>query len=156
MNQMLERLESFKAATIASFCSILAFTITNQFSAYVLLKYSIFNAKYINIFDSRSLLSAAIVLFSGFLFGVTYRYIVRDDNNFQLKAGGVMAFGLVRGLAQVNMTVIPSDINNLGHDALPLILLLAENIFLFGLAALGLDVAIRVGWVKPFKAGAIV
>ncbi len=148
---MVERQESLLAAIIASFFSILAFTITSLFNNLILVKFLIFNSKYINIFDLHWWLSAAIALFSGFLFGVTYRYIIRDDNDFQLKAGGVMAFGLVRGLVQVDTTVIPSDINNLVWEALHVVLLLAENIFLFGVAALELDYAIRLGWVKPFK-----
>ena len=43
------------------------------------------------------LLSAGIALVASFLFGVTFRYAVRQDRgNVQLKAGVVAAFGLVQ------------------------------------------------------------
>lgn len=48
-------------------------------------------------------MSGAIAFFSGLLFGVTYRYLIRSDKNPQLKAGGVLAFGLVRGLTQIEL-----------------------------------------------------
>ncbi|OKH52460.1 hypothetical protein NIES2101_14655 [Calothrix sp. HK-06] len=141
---MAERLESLKAAILASFGAIFAFTIINL----IQIKFSIFSST----FDLHWWLSAAIVLFSGFLFGVTYRYIIRDDNNFQLKAGGVMAFALVRGLVQADTKLaVVSDINNIFSLALPLAVVLAKNVFLFGLAAILLDVAIQNSWIKAFK-----
>ncbi|RUT10075.1 hypothetical protein DSM106972_005700 [Dulcicalothrix desertica PCC 7102] len=141
---MAERLESLKAAILASFGAIFAFTIINL----IQIKFSIFSST----FDLHWWLSAAIVLFSGFLFGVTYRYIIRDDNNFQLKAGGVMAFAVVRGLVQADTKLaMVSDINDIFSLALPLAVLLAENVFLFGLAAILLDVAIQNSWIKAFK-----
>ncbi|HEY9880926.1 MAG TPA: hypothetical protein V6D29_20880, partial [Leptolyngbyaceae cyanobacterium] len=45
--------------------------------------------------------STAIAAVSGSLFGITYRYAVRRDRNPQLRAGVVLAFSVVRGLAQV-------------------------------------------------------
>ncbi|BDA66820.1 hypothetical protein RIVM261_056060 [Rivularia sp. IAM M-261] len=141
---MPERLESLKAAILASFGAIFAFTIINL----IQIKFSIFSST----FDLHWWLSAAIVLFSGFLFGVTYRYIIRDDNNFQLKAGGVMAFSLVRGLVQADTKLaMVSDINDIFSLVLPIAVLLAENVFLFGLAAILLDVAIQNSWIKAFK-----
>ncbi|MBW4601476.1 MAG: hypothetical protein KME29_18345 [Calothrix sp. FI2-JRJ7] len=145
---MPERLESLKAAILASFGAIFAFMIISQINNLIQIKFFIFNSS----FDLYWWLSAAIVLFSGFLFGVTYRYIIRDDNNFQLKAGGVMAFGLVRGLVQADTKLaMASDINDIFSLALPFAVLLAENVFLFGLAAILLDVAIQNSWIKAFK-----
>lgn len=140
---MPERLESLKAAILGSFGAIFAFTIINL----IQIKLSIFSST----FDLDWWLSTAIVLFSGFLFGVTYRYIIRDDNNFQLKAGGVMAFALVRGLVQADTIAMVSDINDVLSLALPLAVVLAENVFLFGLAAILLDIAITKDWIKAFK-----
>lgn len=140
---MPERLESLKAAILASFGAIFAFTVINL----IQIKFSIFSST----FDLHWWLSTAIVLFSGFLFGVTYRYIIRDDNNFQLKAGGVMAFALVRGLVQADTIAMVSDINDILSLALPVAVVLAENVFLFGLAAILLDIAITKDWIKPFK-----
>jgi hypothetical protein len=44
---------------------------------------------------------------SGFLFGVTYRYLVRDDTNPHLKGGAVAAFALVRGLVPLQLSEDP-------------------------------------------------
>ncbi|MBF2066850.1 MAG: hypothetical protein IGS39_20895 [Calothrix sp. C42_A2020_038] len=145
---MLERLESLKAAIFASSCTILTFVITTQLKNYLLKRFSIFSFEQINIFTWHWWISAGVVLLSGFLFGVTYRYIIRSDNNLQLDAGGVMAFALVRGLAQADIKLaLPNHINYI----LLLTIALAENIFLFGFAAFGLRIAIRTGWIKTFK-----
>ncbi|NJN88715.1 MAG: hypothetical protein HC881_23575, partial [Leptolyngbyaceae cyanobacterium SL_7_1] len=48
------------------------------------------------------LLQGAIALATGFLFGVSYRYIVRQDENSHLKSGAILAFGIIRGLAQID------------------------------------------------------
>lgn len=87
----------------------------------------------------------AIAIFSGFLFGVTYRYIIREDENPHLKSGAVTAFGLVRGLAQ-------ADVHLSSHsDLLPLALSLGESILLFAVARVLLDWVLRQGWLKPFR-----
>jgi hypothetical protein len=91
------------------------------------------------------LISTGIAGFSGFLFGATYRYIIREDKNPHLKEGGVFAFGLVRGLAQVDIGL------NFSTSIFPLIVLASESILGFAIAAFSLDSAIKFGWVKPFK-----
>ena len=48
------------------------------------------------------LVNGAIATLSGSLFALTYRYAIRQDDNPQLKGGVVLAFALVRGLAQVD------------------------------------------------------
>jgi hypothetical protein len=89
-------------------------------------------------------MDVAIAAFSGFLFGVTCRYAIRKDENPHLSSGVVLAFGLIRGLAQVN----GQDLN---PSILPLVLFaILESIFLFAIAYFGLSTAMRVGWVKPF------
>ena len=90
-------------------------------------------------------ISGAIAALAGFLFGVTYRYIVRQDDNPHLKSGAVLAFGLVRGLAQVD-TVLAHQ-----SDPLLLVILTGESVLLFAIAQVGLEVAFRQGWVKPFS-----
>lgn len=88
-------------------------------------------------------IGVAIAAFSGFLFGVTCRYAIRKDENPHLFSGVVLAFGLVRGLAQVN----GQDLN---PSILPLVLFaVLESILLFAIAYVGLSTAMRVGWVKP-------
>lgn len=80
---------------------------------------------------------------SGFLFGVTYRYIIRDDRNSHLNDGAVLAFGLVRGLALVENTVIVSELLSLGS-------LVLQSIVCFAIARLILDIAIKYKLLKPF------
>jgi hypothetical protein len=91
-----------------------------------------------------SLIQGASVLFSGFLFGVTYRYVVRQDDNPQLKSGAIMAFGLVRGLAQAGELA--------QWDGLRSGVQIVESILLFGGAGWMLDWAMRQGRLKPFDA----
>ncbi|OKH26737.1 hypothetical protein NIES593_01420 [Hydrococcus rivularis NIES-593] len=86
----------------------------------------------------------AIALLSGFLFGVTYRYIIRNDGNSHLKDGAVLAFGLVRGLASIET----SDYLVLGVW-LPTALGV-ESVFCFAIARLVLDLALSCGWIEPF------
>lgn len=91
------------------------------------------------------MLSAGIAGFSGFLFGVTYRYIICVDKNPQLKSGAVFAFGLVRGLNQIEFGW------NVNNTLLPFLILAGESIFWFTLAAFVLDTAILLNWLKPFS-----
>lgn len=94
------------------------------------------------------LAKGGITLLSGFLFGVTYRYIIRQDTNSHLKSGAVMAFGLVRGLAQVEME-LNQGISSLDRVQLwQLSLLVPENIGLFAGTVLLLDWAMGQGWIK--------
>ncbi|MBD1911203.1 MULTISPECIES: hypothetical protein [unclassified Leptolyngbya] len=82
----------------------------------------------------------------GFLFGVTYRYTVRQDiKNFQLKSGTVMAFTLVRGLGL-------GDMGWQGEIAwIVLAVWVGEGILLFAIAALLLDLALQKGWINLCK-----
>ncbi len=88
--------------------------------------------------------SGSIAILSGFLFAVTYRYVIRHDQNVHLKSGAVAAFGLVRGLAQLDLgwqtEVAP----------LSLIALLLESLVLFAGVRVALDWAIAHSKVKPF------
>lgn len=94
--------------------------------------------------DFRLLASWTIAAFSGFLFGVTYRYILRKDQNPHLKSGAILAFGLVRGLAQIDSVLVDQQ------SLLPCAILGLESILLFMVARLGLDSALQQGWIKPF------
>ena len=85
----------------------------------------------------------AVAISSGFFFGVTYRYIVRQDDNLHLSSGAVGAFGMVRSLA---------IIETLWQDefALLLWLLVAGESFLwFAMARYALDFAISKDWIQP-------
>jgi hypothetical protein len=105
-------------------------------------------------------LEAASALIAGFLFGITYRYIVRQDHNSHLKSGAILAFGLVRGLAQISPMIAeglrsidgPLPLNaalllDVGRCALVVL----ESIVLFAFAQLALEQALNRGWVQPFQ-----
>ena len=85
----------------------------------------------------------AIGAVSGFLFGVTYRYVVRDDRNSHLNDGAVLAFGLVRGLALVEQH---GDL----FELLSLVSLVLQSVVCFAIARLVLDFAIARKLIKPF------
>ncbi len=145
-NLMAERLESLKAGILAALCLLSAFFITSLINNLVLAKYFLeLRTLAVELFNLEFLLSGAIASFSGLLFGVTYRYIIRQDQNPHLKAGGVLAFGLVRGLAQIDIGVACTG------DVLPFVVLTLEGVLWFEIAAIALDAAIQQGWVKSFS-----
>lgn len=90
------------------------------------------------------LIKVAIAFLSGFLFGVTYRYAIRDDQNPQLKAGVVFAFGLVRGLAVIEGQPDITDTVWVWG------ILVSESLIEFAIARFTLDWAIQRRWIKPF------
>jgi len=141
-----ERLESLKAGVISGFCLTFAFVITSLVNRLVLARYfRALSSLQIDLLNWHWLVSCAIACFSGLLFGVTYRYIIRSDKNPQLKAGGVLAFASVRGLAQVDVAF------SSGYPILPFVVLGVESILWFGLAAITLDIAMQFGSLKPFQ-----
>jgi hypothetical protein len=87
----------------------------------------------------------AIAALSGFLFAVTYRYVIRQDPSSHLRSGAVLAFGLVRGLAQVEIALEQSG------DFRLLLLLLGESLVMMAIARVILDQGLRRGWLQPFK-----
>ncbi|KAK9839070.1 hypothetical protein WJX74_008742 [Apatococcus lobatus] len=140
VNQDLERIESGKAAAASGTVALLAslpFIITESKPPPI------------------ALLSMATCLASGVLFGVVYRYALRrDTNNFQLKAGVVAAFGLVRGLAQAEAVLQsqsssgsnPFSISSLLQAAVPA----GQSMLLFGFAGAIMDYGLRRGLLQPF------
>ncbi len=143
---MAERLESLKAGIVSAVSFSLVFISSSIFNQLILKEYFIeLYSHSIITLNWQSLTSAVIAGFSGFLFGATYRYIIREDKNPHLKEGGVLAFGLVRGLAQVDIRL------NFSTSIFPLIVLTSESILGFAMAAFSLDSAIKFGWVKAFK-----
>lgn len=145
-NLMAERLESLKAGIVSAVSFSLVFILASIINQFILQEYFIelYSGSIIAV-NWQVLISAGIAGFSGFLFGATYRYIIREDKNPHLKEGGVFAFGLVRGLAQVDIGL------NFYESIFPLIVLASESILGFAIAAFSLDSAIKFGWVKPFK-----
>lgn len=142
---MAERLESLKAGIVGGFSLFSTFAITNLLNTLVLAKYFQTLASLESDLNWHLLVSSAIATFSGFLFGVTYRYIIRSDQNPQLKAGGVLAFGLVRGLTQIELGW------NSRSTIWPFLVLAAESLLWFAIAGMALNIAIKLRWVKPFS-----
>ncbi|MEA5549666.1 hypothetical protein VB713_01495 [Anabaena cylindrica UHCC 0172] len=146
MELMAERLESVKAGIMGSISLGLAFLITSLFNGFVLNEYlSILVTQELNLVNLEVLASGVIAGFSGFLFGVTYRYIIRTDTNPHLKTGGIWAFGLVRGLTQIEVGWNYTD------TIFPFLIFAGESILWFTFAAIILDTAILMGWLKPFS-----
>ncbi|MEH2091141.1 hypothetical protein [Nostoc sp.] len=142
---MAERIESLKAGIIGGLCVCLAFAIASLLNTFVLAKYFQTLGCLHSDINWHLWGSLAVATFIGFLFGVTYRYIIRSDRNPQLKAGGVLAFGLVRGLTQI-------ELGWNSHSTIwPFLVLAAESLLWFMLAAIALDLAIQFRWVKPFS-----
>lgn len=140
-----ERIESLKAGTLAALSFTLAYSLTQVVNSLVLAEqFEVLAA--LHITDAVNLLvKVAIAGLSGFLFGVTYRYVIRDDKNPHLKSGAVLAFGLVRGLAPVEVE------QNLTEAFWSLGILGIESVVCFAIARLSLDWAIHRHWVKPFQ-----
>ena len=133
----LERIESVKAGYLGG----MSFTIS--YILILVLNYTTWDE---NTPDLIFLgVKVAIAFISGFLFSVTYRYIMRTDNNGHLKDGAVFAFGLVRGLVPVEMSA--DFCNNLGQ----LSILGMESIICFIVARFSLDFAFYRRWIKPFS-----
>ncbi len=88
------------------------------------------------------LVNLAVALCSGFFFGVTYRYIVRQDDNLHLGSGAVGAFALTRSLAQIEAAW------NDSFAFLPWLLITGESFLWFAAARYTLDWAIGRKLVK--------
>jgi len=139
-----ERIESLKAAILGG----LSLTLT--YCAIALLHSLLLStpSPALSLLDILAnitlLIKVAIAFLSGFLFGVTYRYAIRDDQNPQLKAGVVLAFGLIRGLAVIEGQPDITDTFWVWG------ILVIESLIEFAIARFTLDWAIHRRWVKPF------
>ena len=135
-----ERIESVKAGIVGAVAFVVArltFTIVKNLIFVPVLNFAP------TICDWTWSIQLAIGAVSGFLFGVTYRYIVRDDRNSHLNDGAVLAFGLVRGLASVEQNLALSQLSS-G------LFLITSSLVYFAIARLILDVAIARKFIKPF------
>jgi hypothetical protein len=139
---MAERLESLKVGFVGGFSLCFAFVITCLVNTLVLAKYFPRLASLQVHFNWHWWVSGGIAIVCGLLFGITYRYIIRSDKNPQLKAGGVLAFGLVRGLTQIEV--------GWNVEILPCVLLAGESVLWFAIAAIAINTAIQLGWLKSF------
>ncbi len=145
--ETLQRIESLKAGLLSALGMLLAFGIVTLGNQWVFAQqFSEFTTQGLLSREWSLLVSGAIAFFSGFLFGITYRYVIREDCNSHLKSGAVLAFALVRSLGQV-------DLGLNGSLDLPILAAIAlESLVLFAAARITLDWAIERQWVKAFPA----
>jgi hypothetical protein len=136
MQDTLERIESIKAGSLGGMASGIIYGLTSFIDRFLLHE------------SSQSLLclslQVAIAIVCGFLFGVTYRYIIRTDRNDHLNDGAVLAFGLVRGLALVD--VHQFDLSQVWMDSL----IVGKSVVMFAIARYAIDYALKANWVLPF------
>lgn len=90
------------------------------------------------------LINGAIAALSGALFALTYRYAIRQDDNPQLNAGVVLAFTLVRGLAQVDAS------SAIAQHYWPFLSACGESLAIFGSSAIALHIGFRQRWLARF------
>lgn len=145
MNQAVERIESLKAGVAAASGAAIIWSglqLSTIWAVFPELNRQVWQRA---VLSPETGLALGIAIFSGFLFGVTYRYIVRSDRNAHLRSGAAGAFGLVRGLAEIDQAGLHVPI-----WASALVLL--ENLLLFGLLSLLLDWLLQKGWLQEFGA----
>lgn len=141
-----ERIESIKAGMVASLAVAIAFTGASLLNRLILAtRFEPLAGLQASADGIGFLLSGAIAAIAGVLFGITYRYVIRQDQNSHLKSGVVLAFGLVRGLAQIDVGVMTQGV------LLPFVVMALESILLFAIARVVLDRTMSNGWVRPFK-----
>ncbi len=90
-----ERIESIQVGSISALAFVVPYLL-------FLIVDRLFLGESITVIGTFVKISGAII--SGFLFGVTYRYVVRNDDNPHLKDGTVAAFALVRGLVPLQLS----------------------------------------------------
>lgn len=136
MKDRVERIESIKAGSLSGLAASIAYGTILGIDRFL-------SSGHLPPLTSFTL-EVAMAAAGGFLFGVTYRYIIRTDRNDHLNSGAVLAFGLVRGLAKVNGEF---DLPGVASNGVILI----ENILLFTIARHLLDYALAARWILPFK-----
>lgn len=140
-----ERLTSLKAAVLGGLCAGFVSLIISGLLRVLILGAAVSPLSSLaDMLDLTLLVDEMISALSGAVFALTYRYAVRQDNNVQLKAGVVLAFTLVRGLAQVDAETAISQ------KFWPLVSACSESFLLFGLTALTLIFATQRQWLAPF------
>ncbi|MFM7792262.1 MAG: hypothetical protein ACKO90_30570, partial [Microcystis panniformis] len=111
-----ERIESIQVGSISALAFLVPYLL-------FLTVDRLFLGESITLIGAFVKISGAII--SGFLFGVTYRYVVRNDDNPHLKDGTVAAFALVRGLVPLQLST------DLLADSWSLSLFLGESFICF-------------------------
>ncbi len=151
-----ERVESIKAGGIAALTGTAVSAVVVLLTPNLMTLYPLTAGTVIPLLTAGTvpdLLTAgtvriAIATVCAFLFGVTYRYVVRNDSNPHLRSGAVGAFALTRSLGQLE-SITPSDLTLSG--ALPFVLPIVESFGLFLSIRLVLDLGLKQQWFQPFE-----
>ncbi|MBD2578614.1 hypothetical protein [Oscillatoria sp. FACHB-1406] len=138
-----ERIESVKVGVIGGLAFCIAYGLTVAVHTLELPVLAAFQGN--NTVETALCWGAAWA--SGFLFGVTYRYIVRDEDNPHLKSGAVAAFAIVRGVAPIELE------RDLSEHFLVWIIFGGESLFCCLCAFFAIDLALRKGWVQRIGRG---
>jgi hypothetical protein len=146
-----DRIESFKAGFLGAIASVFAFF------AIALLHNFLQNFLPVQLISSFELSSPFILLiklgmigFSGFLFAVTYRYIVRRDRNSHLKSGAILAFACIRSFGAIDRDLPTLTLLPLVQLALVSAILLLENVAWLAIVQSILETAIQNKWIAAF------
>ncbi|GBO55636.1 hypothetical protein APA_3787 [Pseudanabaena sp. lw0831] len=150
-----DRIESFKAGFLGAIASVFAFFAIS--TLHYVLHHFLQNFLTVQLISSFELGNPFILLiklgmigFSGFLFAVTYRYIVRRDRNSHLKSGAILAFACIRGFATIDRDLPALTLLPLVQMALAIAILLLENIFWLAIVQSILETAIQHKWIAAF------
>jgi hypothetical protein len=137
-----DRIESLKAAAITgATAGLMAAVISISRRLMALGLAATVNSLFQGLSGSTFLVGVAIATLSGSLFGITYRYAIRQDCNPQINLGVIFAFALVRGLALVNVAAA------LSLWGWPFLIGVLESLVLFATAGIALELAFRLKWV---------
>jgi hypothetical protein len=146
-----DRIESFKAGFLGAIASVFAFF------AIALLHHFLQNFLSVQLISSFELSNPFILLiklgiigFSGFLFAVTYRYIVRRDRNSHLKSGAILAFACIRSFGAIDHDLPTLTLLPLVQLALVSAILLLENVAWLAIVQSLLETAIQYKWIAAF------
>jgi hypothetical protein len=135
-NLQQQKLESIKAGILSSVSFTLLYLI------YLIINNSILEIQ-IDL-DFSLLFKLVIAAITGLLFGITYRYIIRNDQNHHLKDGAVLAFALIRILALI-------EAHQVWDDFTWIISITIESFLCFSGVRFMLDQGLSQGWLKPFR-----
>ncbi|MFM7888388.1 MAG: hypothetical protein ACKPCM_17230 [Pseudanabaena sp.] len=147
-----ERLESLKAGCLGAVTSFLAFfaiTLCHHF-----LQNHLTSVHLISNFELGTplmlLIKLGLIGFSGFLFAVTYRYIVRRDHNSHLKSGAILAFACIRSFATIDHELTSLIQLPLISMSVAISILLIENIAWLVIIQSLIETAIQHKWISAF------
>ena len=148
-----DRIESLKAGFLGAIASVFAFF------AIALLHHFLQNfltgVKLIHVFELGNpfilLIKLGMIGFSGFLFAVTYRYIVRRDRNSHLKSGAILAFAFVHSFGAIERDLSSLTLLPLTQMAIAIAFLVLENVAWFAIVQSILETSMQSRWIAAFK-----